>query len=109
MVQSRVKTLAKTEKREKLEKIKTLDFSFRYSPFPAKHVLNTQNLSFSYDSKRVVIRNFDININAGDRVCVVGKNGKGKTTLLKLLASVERTLLLPTYRNLSNVSQIYPF
>ena len=29
MVQSRVKTLAKTEKREKLEKIKTLDFSFR--------------------------------------------------------------------------------
>ena len=24
--------------------------------------------------------------NAGDRVCIIGKNGKGKTTLLKLLA-----------------------
>jgi len=86
MVQSRIKTLGKTEKREKLEKIKTLDFSFRYSLFPAKRVLNTQKLSFSYDSKKVVIRDFDITINAGDRVCVVGKNGKGKTTLLKLLA-----------------------
>ncbi|MDY6790759.1 MAG: ABC-F family ATP-binding cassette domain-containing protein [Thermodesulfobacteriota bacterium] len=86
MVQSRIKTLAKTEKKEKLEKIKTLDFSFRYSPFPAKRVLNTENLSFSYDSKNMVIKNFDIMVNAGDRVCVVGKNGKGKTTLLKLLA-----------------------
>ena len=33
-----------------------------------------------------VIKNFNITIGAGDRVCVVGKNGKGKTTLLKLLA-----------------------
>jgi ATP-binding cassette subfamily F protein 3 len=48
--------------------------------------LNTQNLSFSYDSTMQVIKNFDITIGAGDRICVVGKNGKGKTTLLKLLA-----------------------
>ena len=86
MVQSRIKTLAKTKKQEKLEKIKTLDFSFRYHPFSAKHALNTKNLSFSYDSKREIIKNFDITINAGDRICVVGKNGKGKTTLLRLLA-----------------------
>jgi ATP-binding cassette subfamily F protein 3 len=33
-----------------------------------------------------IIKKFNITINAGDRVCVVGKNGKGKTTLLKLLA-----------------------
>ncbi|MBT8351008.1 MAG: ATP-binding cassette domain-containing protein, partial [Deltaproteobacteria bacterium] len=86
MVQSRIKTLAKTEKQEKLEKIKTLDFSFRYHPCSAKQTLHTKNLSFSYDSSREVIKKFDITINAGDRVCVVGKNGKGKTTLLKLLA-----------------------
>ena len=34
LVQSRIKTIAKMEKKEKLEKIKTLDFSFFYSPFP---------------------------------------------------------------------------
>ena len=86
MVQSRVKTLAKTEKREKLEKIKTLDFSFRYRSFAGKQILSTQNLSFSYEKTMPVIKNFDITIGAGDRVCVIGKNGKGKTTLLKLLA-----------------------
>lgn len=86
MVQSRIKTLAKTEKQEKLEKIKTLDFSFRYHPFPGKQILSTQNLSFSYEEIMPVIKDFNINIGTGDRVCVVGKNGKGKTTLLKLLA-----------------------
>jgi len=90
MVQSRIKTLAKTKKQEKLEKIKTLDFSFRYHPFAGKQILRTQNLSFSYNSTmpciKPVIKNFNITIGSGDRVCVVGKNGKGKTTLLKLLA-----------------------
>ncbi len=90
MVQSRIKTLAKTKKQEKLEKIKTLDFSFRYHPFAGKQILRTQNLSFSYNSTmpgiKPVIKNFNITIGAVDRVCVVGKNGKGKTTLLKLLA-----------------------
>jgi ATP-binding cassette subfamily F protein 3 len=33
-----------------------------------------------------ILKNFHITVGAGDRVCVVGKNGKGKTTLLKLLA-----------------------
>jgi ATP-binding cassette subfamily F protein 3 len=33
-----------------------------------------------------LIRDFSITIPAGERICVVGKNGKGKTTLLKLLA-----------------------
>jgi ATP-binding cassette subfamily F protein 3 len=28
----------------------------------------------------------DFSVNAGDRICVVGQNGKGKTTLLKLIA-----------------------
>jgi len=86
MVQSRVKTLAKKEKQEKLEKIKTLGFSFRYHTFAGKQILNTQKLSFSYEKTMPVIKNFDVTIGAGDRVCVVGKNGKGKTTLLKLLA-----------------------
>jgi ATP-binding cassette subfamily F protein 3 len=38
-----------------------------------------------------LIKDFNITIRAGDRICVVGKNGKGKTTLLKLLAGVLRS------------------
>ncbi len=86
LVQSRIKTLAKTEKREKLESIKTLGFSFRAKPFSGKHVMSVQNLAFSYDTGKPLIQNLDFTVTTGERVCVVGKNGKGKTTLLKLLA-----------------------
>jgi ATP-binding cassette, subfamily F, member 3 len=86
LVQSRIKTLSKMEKSDKLQKIKTLDFSFRSKPFGAKYVMSAKNLSFSYHPDKKLIDNFDITISAGERVCVVGKNGKGKTTLLKLLA-----------------------
>ncbi|MCJ7618177.1 MAG: ATP-binding cassette domain-containing protein, partial [Desulfobacterales bacterium] len=42
--------------------------------------------SFSYQPDKPLIRNFNISIGSGERICIVGKNGKGKTTLLKLLA-----------------------
>jgi ATP-binding cassette, subfamily F, member 3 len=86
MVQSRVKTLNKMEKRDKLEQIKTLDFSFRSRRFPGKQVMNIQDLSFSYEPDKPLISGLSLSVGARERVCVVGKNGKGKTTLLKLLA-----------------------
>ena len=86
MVQSRIKTLEKTEKKQKLETIKALDFSFRSSPFRGKHVLNARNITFSYDQKKPLVQGLDIFLEAGDRIGIIGKNGKGKTTLLKLLA-----------------------
>jgi len=88
LVQSRIKTLAKTEKKEKLTKLKTLDFAFRSSSFHGKHVMSSQDASFSYDPQKPLIRDFNISIAARDRICVVGQNGKGKTTLLKLMSGV---------------------
>jgi ATP-binding cassette subfamily F protein 3 len=88
LVQSRIKTLAKMEKRERLEKIPTLDFSFKEKSFHGKYVLGAHEVSFSYEPSKPLIRNFNISIGSRDRVCVIGKNGKGKTTLLKLLAGV---------------------
>ncbi len=88
LVQSRIKTLSKMEKKEKLERIKVLDFSFRSIPFPKKDVMKIRDISFSYDSEKPLIRNFSFYARAGERICVVGKNGKGKTTLLKLMSGV---------------------
>jgi ATP-binding cassette subfamily F protein 3 len=88
LVQSRIKTLTRMEKKEKLERIKTLEFSFRYSPFPKKQVMSIRNVSFSYDPQNSLFRNFNFSAKAGERICVVGKNGKGKTTLLKLMSGV---------------------
>ena len=86
LVQSRVKTLGKMEKREKLETLKTLGFSFQSKPLPGKHVVSASDISFSYTSDTPLIRNFNITVGQRERLCVIGKNGKGKTTLLKLLA-----------------------
>ncbi|MDJ0781401.1 MAG: ATP-binding cassette domain-containing protein [Desulfosarcinaceae bacterium] len=88
MVQSRIKTLAKMEKKEKLIQLKNLDFSFRSKAHRSKHILTASGLSFGYEKEIPLIQDFDLTISTGDRVCVVGKNGMGKTTLLKLLAGV---------------------
>lgn len=86
MVQSRVKTLARMEKKDKLEEIKDLEFSFRSKPFPAKVMLQSEHLAFSYDPSVPLIQDVNVTMTTGEKICIVGKNGKGKTTLLKLLA-----------------------
>jgi ATP-binding cassette subfamily F protein 3 len=86
LVQSRMKTLQKMEKKQKLEKLKILDFSFSSSPFQARHLLSGHNVNFSYDAEKPLVRNFKITVEAGERIGVVGPNGKGKSTLLRLLA-----------------------
>ncbi len=87
LVQSRIKTLQKMGKAEKLEKLKLLDFSFKSSPFEARYLFNARDINFSYEKQKPLIRDFNINVAAGERICVVGPNGKGKSTLLRLLAN----------------------
>ena len=86
LVQSRIKLLDKMEPSDRLERLKTLDFAFQSMPFRGKYVMDVENLSFSYPAQAPIISDFNISIQTGDRVCIVGKNGKGKTTLMKLLA-----------------------
>lgn len=44
------------------------------------------NVSFSYRPSQLVLRHFNLSIEAGERVALVGTSGNGKTTVLKLLA-----------------------
>ena len=50
-----------------------------------RRALEIDNLSFAYDPGSPLIRGFSTAIDAGDRVAVIGENGVGKTTLLRLL------------------------
>jgi ATP-binding cassette subfamily F protein 3 len=86
LVQSRKKTLLKMGRKEKLEKIKSLEFDFTSKPFTGKYALAAEGLTFGYEPGRLLIRDFGLSIGARDRVFVIGRNGRGKTTLLKLLA-----------------------
>lgn len=85
LVQSRIKTIEKMQKREKLIPLKNLDFEFRYKPITAKYVVQVDSISFGYDEKPL-IHNLSFSVASGDRICIIGPNGKGKTTLCKLLA-----------------------
>jgi zinc transport system ATP-binding protein len=51
---------------------------------PAEPVIEIRNLSFSYP-QTPVLENVDLSIASGDFVCMVGPNGGGKTTLLRLI------------------------
>jgi len=84
-VQSKVKALERHEPLTNLEKIKTLDFEFTETNFPAKRMLKVEHLSFGYDVP--LIEDLSFELFKGDRLAIIGPNGKGKTTLLNLLAN----------------------
>jgi ATP-binding cassette subfamily F protein 3 len=87
-VQSRVKMLEKMTKKDKLDEIEDLEFCFNYSEIRAKELINARNLTFGYDKENPLIRDFSVTVGSGEKICIIGKNGKGKTTLLKLLCGI---------------------
>ena len=50
-----------------------------------RQAFEIESLSFGYDGGPKIFNNFDLSLNAGDRLAVIGENGVGKSTFLKLL------------------------
>ncbi|HFI0935753.1 TPA: ABC-F family ATP-binding cassette domain-containing protein [Streptococcus suis] len=61
-----------------------LEINFETSRI-GKKVINFENVSFSYPDKPI-LKNFNLLIQNKDRIGIVGDNGKGKSTLLNLIA-----------------------
>jgi len=85
LVQSRIKSLDKQEIHEKLQKIQKIQFKFQYTPFKGNILLQCEDLCFHYQEDSPLITDFNINMLPGDKIAIIGPNGKGKSTLLKLL------------------------
>ncbi|HKY63142.1 MAG TPA: ABC-F family ATP-binding cassette domain-containing protein [bacterium] len=98
-VQSRIKRLAKQPALEKLAHLDELDFFFREAPFAADRMMETRAADFHYDPAQPLIAGLNLKISAGERVAVIGKNGRGKSTLLKLLAGEVEPLNGEVYRH----------
>jgi len=81
--QSKRKMLEKLPDLEKLKNLAQLDFNFRQVPFNGRKLLEAKGIKFSYDTP--LIDHFSLSIEKGDRIAIIGKNGYGKSTLLKLL------------------------
>lgn len=87
VVQSRLKLLEKLPNLQELESIPNLDFSFRQAPFEADRSMEVEDISFGYDPSNMLIEDLGMMIHADDRIAIIGKNGKGKSTLMRLLAA----------------------
>jgi len=85
-VQSRIKQLNKLERIE-VEELETssMNLSFPPSPRSGREVVRAEGLGKAY-GKNKVLENLDLVIERGEKVAFVGKNGEGKTTLMKIIA-----------------------
>lgn len=86
--QSRQKMIEKIPVLEKLKGINSLDFRFHEAPFFGKNMFEATNVSFSYtpDANPPLIENLSLAVEKGERIAIIGKNGRGKSTILRLLA-----------------------
>ncbi len=84
--QGRVRALQdlRAERSSQIKRQGTAGMAFDSGQKSGKKVSEADNISMSYDGK-LILKDFSINIQRGDRVAFVGPNGVGKTTLLKLL------------------------
>ena len=87
-VQSKIKMLEKKEGREEAgTAARTLDFQFPAAPFSGKWLMEVMDLAFCLrPGGPPLIDGLTFAVARRDRIGVIGKNGKGKTTLLGLLA-----------------------
>ncbi len=84
--QSRVKMLEREPVLEELNQLSHLSFSFHEAPFPGKRMLWAKDVEFSY-TDQPLIEGFSLEIEKGERIGIIGKNGRGKSTLLRLIAA----------------------
>jgi ATP-binding cassette subfamily F protein 3 len=89
MVQSLIKKLDKLERIEdaSLER-PNIRINFRVDKTPGKVLAELKHVSKSFGDN-IILNNAGAEINRGDKIALIGANGKGKSTLLRIIAGTE--------------------
>ena len=99
--QARKKMIERLPSLDKLKELYNLKFRFTESPFFSEKMVEVEGVSFSYAS-RSIIQAVHLSIQKGERIAVIGKNGCGKSTFLRLLANE----LKPTFGKITCHAQV---
>ncbi len=98
-----------TSRAKQIEKIKIDEFKPSSRQYPwirfdydekeklHRQAVEIENLTFGYDPANPIIKNFNFTVDANDRIAIIGENGIGKSTLLKLLVGEELRGLKPQF------------
>lgn len=88
-VQSRVKALERMDMIEDVvEETAAINFKFTFKQKSGRFVVNLNNISKAYGDLQI-LKNTTASIERGDKIALIGANGKGKSTLLRIIAGTE--------------------
>lgn len=87
--QSAMKRLDKLERIEEVEiERPNIKINFRIDKQPGKILCELKHITKKY-GKNLIVENTSAEIDRGDKIALIGANGKGKSTLLRIIAGVE--------------------
>ena len=89
-VQSRVKALNRLDLIDDvIDDQARVNFRFKFGVQPGRHIFDLKNVSKAYGD-HVIFENTSVTIERGDKIVLIGANGKGKSTLLRIIAGTEQ-------------------
>jgi len=90
MAQSRIKALDRLERVDDVDDDNpTVNFRFRFSKQSGRHVTTLEDISKSYPGIEI-LSHAEALIEKGDKIALIGANGKGKSTLLRIIAGADQ-------------------
>jgi ATP-binding cassette subfamily F protein 3 len=88
-VKSKEKAIARMDLVEEVESdVAAVNFRFTFNQQPGRFIVTLNNISKAYGDLEI-LKNTSATIERGDKIALIGANGKGKSTLLRILAGTE--------------------
>ncbi|MCF0053801.1 ABC-F family ATP-binding cassette domain-containing protein [Dyadobacter sp. LJ53] len=88
-VQSRVKALDRMDVVDQvIDENAKVHFRFQFTTQPGRHVFQLEDASKAYGEK-VILDSTNISMERGDKIALIGANGRGKSTVLRVVAGTE--------------------
>ncbi|HWV74239.1 MAG TPA: ABC-F family ATP-binding cassette domain-containing protein [Pseudosphingobacterium sp.] len=90
MAQSRIKALERMDRVDDVDDDNpTVNFSFKFSKQSGRHVVRLEHITKAYPGLPI-LNNTSAVIEKGDKIALIGANGKGKSTLLRIIANADK-------------------